>query len=693
MEHTSLLGWFRRSGMVAGLALIVLAAACAPPPGQGPQPAPALLMDAARTAGFYSFPWPNEIRKTPSGTIDVSGMPGVRTDLLAGDPLPPIPLLPQAVASAASAVSDFGTNSAVYFQSTVALDPTTLPSASESLDPTSTVQLIDLDRGERAPVQVVPRDTGDRFRPDHSLVILPYPGHPLRPATRYAAVVFDGVHARDGSPIPAAPLLTELDQPWSAATGVDARTWATLQRQRAEVRDATAAHTAWATDAILAFTVYTTQDVGREWRAVTGAVDRVASPALNVTGQTECELDRNAGNTPTALVTATVSLPRFQHGTFPYLTRGGGVVVGSDGTAVVARSRSVPVTMKVPCGTPPPNGWPIAAYIDGTGADGDISHHPPPFNSAGWVVAEIAPGMAGVTDPLLTLLGIPPADQPEILFYNYLNVVAGRGNQLQQAADHLGLLRALATLDMAGEPLESSTPVTTDAAVSLISGHSQGAQTLALVANADSTIQGVVSSAGGAGLYHTVAHSKSNRDLFGMLTGDPGPIDELNPLVQMLQTSIEAVDGSNYASSMSFLNVTGVADSCVPVESSRHLAGSIGLAMASTQAPSTIYGSPTLDPVPVRLPYRGDKGVTRAQIETSGGHFSIEGFGDEAVVTAVDSFVTSVAVGATPIIPNAGYSASFPYNGACGQRWDDPTDTYGLSPVPMPPVPPWMESQ
>ena len=91
---------------------------------------------------------------------------------------------------------------------------------------TSNVMLIDLDHGyERTPVISVFETTGDRFRPTNLVTLLPYPGHPLRPDTRYAAVMFSGVKTSTGLNSVPAPLIAQLDEPWSATTPVSEERW------------------------------------------------------------------------------------------------------------------------------------------------------------------------------------------------------------------------------------------------------------------------------------------------------------------------------------------------------------------------------------------------------------------------------------------------------------------------------------
>ena len=651
--------------MAAGL----LTAACAPATTTPPGP-PVVLMSANESGGFFSLPWPNAVRKTPSGHLDLNGMPGVAIDLLSGKPLPPIPLLPVAIANAADAVTDFGTNTAVYFQTSTELDPTSLPTPGQSRSATASVALLDLDGGgAAAPIVVRFRATGDDFRPADTMSLLPYPGHPLHPGHRYAAVVFDSVRAVDGSPLQPASLISQLDAPWSTSTGVSSDTWNGLRSQRDDVRAAVAA-SGRDPARVVAFTEYRTQDVGADMAAVAATVASLPQPQLQVTSQGACGPDAKAGGTRTSRLDGTISMPNFQSGQYPFLTSGGAIQTDGAGHGVVVSVRDVTFSARVPCGPPPVGGWPIAAFIDGTGGDANIDSSAPPFDRKGWAVGVIAPGMTGATDPLLTAVGLTSDQQTELLFYNFLNPVAGRGNGVQQAADHLMLLRGLVGLQLAGGPLESATPVTANPAIQLIAGQSQGAGTLPLVAANNHQITGVISGAGGAGLYHSVAHGYSRRSLFAELTGDINAMDELNPLQQLLQTVIEETDGSNYPdATANYLNVSGVQDACVTIESARHLDASIGLTVLNRQAPAALYGDPALEPASASLPYTTSSGPVRVDVEHPQTHW---GGYDAATATLRNSFVQSIAAGTRPVIPASAYATSPRIHDSCAGRWDAP---------------------
>lgn len=676
------------SVVVPMVALCMVLSACSKDKKADADPEPPVPvtfeMAADRSDGFFSFPWPNELRKAPDGTLDLTGFPGVDSPAAdtPGTTAPGQSLLPELTAQLARSVTDFGTNSAIYLRATGGIDPESIPSPSESVTPTSAVQLIDLERGEAAPVLVEVQD-GDRFRPDHLLTVLPYPGHPLRPGTRYGLAVTTALRSEAGEPVEPAPLIDQLDGRWDASTGVDELTWEVLRSQRDEVRRALPAEAR--RDGLVAFTVFRTQDIGREMAAVAAAVRDAPTPHIDWETRESCAPDAPLDGTASTTYRGLITLSRFQDGPWPHLREGGAIQIREDGRAVAQGTAKVPLVVKIPCGEPPPGGWPILTFIDGTGGSAELDGIAL-WDRAGWVTASIPPLFGVGREPpaevtaLLEAFGLTdPELRAELLFYNFLNPAAARTNPIQQAADHLALQRAIADLSFDPGRMRSKVRVQTDDSITVVSGHSQGAQSLPLVAAADPTIDGVISSTGSGGQYHTLSHVTTQRMGLATFTGDVDLLDELNPVVQLVQTLLEGSDGINYPSAMSYLNISGRDDTCVALETSRHLAGALGLVTISPIELQSLYGDEELDP-PVEESgtvegNAGDGAATRVNVELPGGHFVA--YDDTTTATAfLDAIrerrVPSVTVDEDP--PTG--------NGNCpGQRWDDPPRRYAVGPT------------
>ena len=588
-----------------------------------------IAMDAAHSSGFLSFPWPNDVRRMADGTLDLTGWPGRATNAL-------VDLI---MARGSAITHGFGTNAAVYLQTTVPLAPSSLPTADGSVAASSALVLARLDApGDvRAPIRVDFRSAPTALRPDRLLTLLPYPGHPLPPATRWAAIAFDDLTDTTGQRLRPAPLLHELDAPWDASKPVDAATWAALRTQRDDVRTWVTTHTTHGANEILGFTVFTTQEIAPELDAIAAAVAALPAPA---------PVSRGAGSCPVGTVQSTVSgqvdLPVWQTGVRPFDNSGGAIVVTS-GVAVQQGTERVTFRMTYPCGPAPADGWPILLFMDGTGGSARSSSIPY-FGSASlpYVVASIAPMYSGDR----TLPGLPA----ELQFFNYLNPMAGRTNQLQQAADMLFLRRVADGITLSAAETGTGTPVPTNGARVVIAGHSQGALTVPHALAVDPAFTAGFLSAGGGGFYHSLAHRGDVRSLVESLAGAlPGELDDFHPAFHALQTFAEIGDAANYASrvtSAHVVSVGGLIDGCSPLEVISHLSTALGTPVANPLY-VPVFGSAGLETSTVALPVGGNMpgARTAVTIQLDTGHF-----GTVTNPAIGVSFLTSLAAGGVPTV-------------------------------------------
>jgi hypothetical protein len=594
-------------------------------------------MEPGLQRGFFAAPWPNDIRRRSDGTLDMSGFP-----------VPAGNAIVQSILGRGSAVTKrFGTNAAVFFQTCAPIDTATLPAPDASMLPGSAVMLVNLDNpgAPYTPVLLDLKNTRGTLRPPDLLSVLPYPGHPLAGQTRYAAILFSGIHTPQGTPLSPSPLLAELDQPWDASKPVDATTWGDLKAQRDAVYSYVDSHTSWTPAQVVAFTVFTTQDVTSELQAIAAAIDALPAPTPVSRTTGNC-----SGGAPRTTVSGSLHLPRWQAGVFPYLYDGGEIVV-SGGLAVQQSTETAQFTMTFPCGPAPANGWPILLFMDGTGAGpnsngigymGDEYTNPFPY-----VVASIAPLYSGDR----AVPGLPPPfDQNEFLFFNYFNALAGRTNQLQQAADMMYLRRVVEGIQLSAAETGNAAPVATDDTIEVIAGHSQGALTVPHVLAADPAFKGGFISAGGGGLYQTLLHRADVRGLLGLVLG-PGAaeLDMFHPLVHVVQTFAEVGDAANYAPHVlnaHVLSTSGRIDGCSPMEVGSVLGTALGLQIVNPIY-HPLFGSTTLEPTITTLPVSGnlDGGRTGITVQLDTGHFG--------TVTNPDlgrSFVDSMASGGVPTV-------------------------------------------
>jgi hypothetical protein len=600
-----------------------------------------VAMEPGASRGFFSMPWPNDIRKHDDGTLDLTGYPGSTN-----------PLAKQILTAGSANTIAFGTNAALFFQTCGAVDPGTLPTPDQSVTGGSTALLVNLDNQSAPPIPLLVDFKSDaaKLRPARLLTLLPYPGHPLDDSSRYAAILFDGITAQ-GQPVTRAHLLADLDQPWDASKPVDSTRWAALQAQRDEVYDFVNLHTSWSASDVVAFTVFTTQDTHREMQAIADAID--ALPAPTPVSRTSGDCSTSGADRTT--INGTLDLPKWQAGTYPYTNGGGGIVIVDD-KAVQQSTERVVFQMTVPCGPAPANGWPIFLFMDGTGASAHSNRIPYVgiFNISSpilpYVVATIAPLYSG--DRYVPGLP-PPYDQSELLFFNYLNPLAGRTNQMQQAADMIYLRRVVENLTFSASETATAAGVGTDDTIVVIGGHSQGALTVPHVLAVDAHFTGGFISSGGGGLYLTLVHRGDVRPLIDSLLGTgPGELDMFHPIAHAVQTLAEVGDAANYARRVGtahVLSTGGLIDGCSPLE----VVSVIGTAMGLDVVDPLVYpmfGSLSFEPGTTTLPAMGNLpgGRTGITVQLDAGHFGASTNPDLG-----RSFLTSLATGAVPTVNTA----------------------------------------
>lgn len=514
--------------------------------------------------------------------------------------------------------------------------------------------LVNLDNPSVPPVPLLvdfKTDPATR-RPANLLTLLPYPGHPLDSNSRYAAILFDGLTAQ-GQPVTKARLLGDLDLPSDASKPVDSTRWAALQAQRDDVYAYVNLHTSWSSSHVVAFTVLTTQDTRREMQAIAAAI--AALPPPTPVSRTSGDCSTSGADRTT--IAGQLDLPKWQAGTYPYTSTGGGIVV-MDGQAVQQSTERVDFQMTVPCGAAPANGWPIFLFMDGTGAYADSNSipyvgvddaHSPRLP---YVVATIAPLYSGDR----TVSGLPPPfNDSEFVYFNYLNPLAGRTNQMQQAADMIYLRRVVEGITFTASETATAGAVDTNNDIVVIGGHSQGALTVPHVLAVDSHFKGGFISSGGGGLYQTVIHRGDVRPLIDTLIGTaPGELDMFHPVVHALQTLAEVGDAANYAPRIAtahVLSTGGLLDGCSPLEVVSVIGIGMGLPVANPLI-HPMFGSLSFEPGTTTLPAMGNLpgGRTGVTVQLDTGHF-----GSATNPDLGRSFLTSLAAGAAPSVNTAAF--------------------------------------
>ncbi len=141
---------------------------------------------------FGRIPFPDDLYLSDEGRIALGAFPS--------EALAPFPEYQESMRGSLAQLDGFSPTAPVFFGFDGSLDPTTLPTQSDSTSETASVFLLDVDPGsptafQRTPVIAV-------FDPaEQRLALRPADGHPLVASRRYAAVVTNALMDADGNPV------------------------------------------------------------------------------------------------------------------------------------------------------------------------------------------------------------------------------------------------------------------------------------------------------------------------------------------------------------------------------------------------------------------------------------------------------------------------------------------------------------
>jgi hypothetical protein len=533
----------RSSGRFAVAWLVVWTISCEgfDPPVPDDHPTPIYDLGATtKREGFYDHPFPSDVRRTLDGAPDLSTF---------YDPVG-TPLLPGLRDAVERDIRGFSPISGVYFRFSMPLDPLSLPaSVEESLDENSSVFLVDVDptspeRGRHHPVEVAFYEHGGRYWRPNMLVIRPPLTMPLRPATRYAAVVTRAVRGLDGE-IPAesdafVALLTS-DAP------ADRQDEWEVMRFLVELPDEEEI-----TEEPLVASVFTTADHLGDMRRLRQWIhDHVPEPEA-----TGWEVLRE----PDAEANLVVYAGRFEMMDFlagepPYATAGEGIIrFDEDRQPLPGQMVSVRFALSVPLGDPPPGGWPLALYSHGAG--GNFTSFIEPEGRwaarAGVAMLSMDNPMNGERNPD----GSSFVDYLVELAVEYMNVAAGRDMYRHGVADQVQLARlALGDLAVPAEVSHTGGGIDFDPTHLAFTSHSMGSQIGTILVAVEPTIESAFFSEGGGGAAAAFLLRKTDDlDLEAMVALalgvdiDREPLSGDHPVVGLLmQTLLDPADPLNYA--------------------------------------------------------------------------------------------------------------------------------------------------
>jgi predicted esterase len=561
---------------------------------------------------FFRLPWPNDIRRTADGHLDLSGfphpeMPGFTVDVL-----------DRFLRAAEEDLTGYGTNSAVFFRSNRAIDWSTLDGNGDA----ATIYFIDLtppaeptDPHGRLGFGWGASTGGGPYICQHWLGVKPPRGGPLLPGRTYAVVLTAGVRDVDGNRMARDPDFEQLLNPSRPGDDALGSAWDAYAPFRAYLdRDGVDP------GSILVAAVFTTQDFPELLAGAKAVV--AAAPAPVPTGLIRCDAAAHSlcddgltgaehvrgcfGEDPAFdELQGAFPSPRLQQGAPPYWeeSQGGGFTLGSDGLPETYGETDVCFALTVPKDVPmPAEGWPVVLMTHGTGGD-----------YRGFIRSGIAADLSAVAldDGSTVNFAVLSFDEPqhgrrrggstessEVLFFNFMNPRAAYGNVLQGVVDGFQAARLLGALDLDAATSPTGAAVSFDPTRVFYYGHSQGATHGVPTVAYDPTFVAAVFSGNGGSLIDSLLTKTSPYPIAGavrMALADPD-IGGFHPALSVFQTYLEVADPVNYGRYVisapfadptgapylprSVLQLYGLGDTYTPKETQAAMGVALGLLVA-----------------------------------------------------------------------------------------------------------------
>jgi hypothetical protein len=570
-------------------------------------------------ASFYDAPFPSDDLVRADGSVAIPGFPNMpEPDTVA--------LVTQMTQMVGTSAHGFAEEGAVYFTVDGAAVPVDLPDMATSLSPAASVFLLGVTPGapdylHRYPVTVRFDADGGPFGALRMLSILPLQGVPLRPKTRYAAVVTRTTG------------LQPSDEMTSIASGAPLSSLSPTVFDEYRAAVASLGEAGVASGDIAGLAVFTTDDPTAALEQVVG--DILARPLP----EPDTAFHQTDSFDDYCVYEATLPMPDYQAGDPPYTfaSTGGGWIFDGSGKPVLQRTEEAGIVVTIPRAPMPAAGWPVVHFIR-TGGGGNR-----PLVDNGQAAVAGGPAIVPGSGPALyfAMAGLAGAsvdgphedgrnltnDNEDYLMFNIDNVEALRDNIRESAAEYALFAHVLAGLsfDVSDCP-GATTPATFDATRMALMGHSMGATIAPLVLSVEPLYRAVVLSGAGASWIENVLWKQlplAVRPVVDLLLryseqDPPRDVQEDDPALTLLQWSAEPADPLVYTrglveeppagqSPRPVLMEQGIVDHYIlpPIANATSL--SLGLDLAGTpldesNAELVQDGTPTLESV---LPYSG----------------------------------------------------------------------------------------
>ena len=575
-----------------------------------------VLMDFARGDGFYAAPFPSDDLLGADGSVALAAFPNPKQ----------VDLVQRALALLKGA-RGFALSGGVFMQLTGALAPARLPGLSATTRADAPLFLAAVDGAASGALIRTPLEA--RFVADSGLYgapnllsLLPLQGVPLRPRTRYAAVVLRRLGDAQGHALGRSLSMAQL------AAGV--RPPGLSAAAFARYRDALATLEAAGVraDSIAGMAVFTTGAPTEQLATLRAAV--LARP-LPVPDGPFVRTDLLADY---CVYRSTIQLPVYQGGKAPYLSGGGGWVVDASGAPVLQRLARSNMVLTIPRKAMPAAGYPTVAFIR-TGGGGErplVDRGPvtkaggtPAVKGAGPALHFARAGFAAlsVDGPHGGLRNVTKGDE-QYLMFNISNAAALRDNIRQSALEYILLAHVLQklTLPVADCPGAGSgaTPARFDTQRLALMGHSMGATIAPLVLAHEPRYRAVILSGAGASWIENVIHKRKPlqvRPIADLLVGYLAQqLTTHDPVLSLVQWATEPADPQVYARLVGpapadgqqprhVLMLQGIVDNYILPRIANALSLPLGLDLAGVTLDSGVKGLEGQTPLATVLPLVG----------------------------------------------------------------------------------------
>ncbi|HVM96217.1 MAG TPA: hypothetical protein VMT89_07495, partial [Candidatus Acidoferrales bacterium] len=487
---------------------------------------------------FYDAPLPSADLQTGDGHVDLSRFPNPNH----------LAIVNQAITLLSRDANGFAMTGGVFFSLTGRIDQSRLPNVNGSLSPAAHVLLISVDDRKPIPVHAEFVEDGGPFGAPNLLSLVPFQGVPLKPHSRYVAVVCAELQDTNERLLQIAPAVESLasNTPPAALSAAQGQDY--LDGYRA-ARDASKGCT------IAGLAVFTTE-------APADTMDKFITAALQDPLPAPRTFTRNEVFDDYCVYSTTIDMPDYQQGTAPYMRTGGDWRVDEQGQPLPPHFETSSMFVTVPRAAMPAAGFPLVEFVRAGGGgdrplvDRGVQGVPggPPLVAGSGPAQEFARvGYAGaqVDGPLGGLRNTTHGDE-QFLIFNVFNVAALRDNIRESALELVVFSNVLDHVEIDSSDCPGAPAISKfDPSQRALMGHSTGATIAPLPLAFDPHLRAAVFSGEGGSYIENVLYKRKPIPVLpvaNMLLGYTNrSLTENDPVLSLVQWVAEPADPPVYA--------------------------------------------------------------------------------------------------------------------------------------------------